>query len=397
MEELRVQRAFVNHQPSWLRWPDTEDRDYSVITAQRWVERFIDDSGERAITVVSRSWPVFSSFLRVKDGFEKPHRYPPHLDNSVWPSEEVQVALRSDLRALAQDGVRIIHWEHGYGCYPPNAEVLKKDFPLAILQFGDDVYGSSEFKTFPVAKYFHAYLHAMFLMNAETGERVSERYQKLGVDRTYFGSSRTTVGTTEWCAQHYADNDMMTRRLHAIREDKFSTDLVWVGAQSGSNLRRRMLAALNSGIGELRGVRCRLHGDAMRDGFLVPRNPLGGDGMLVAPIYDQALFGVNLPWSSIFNTRLFDLWYMGVCQIIHDPWNELKEEGFEAGVHYIPFDGTIRGLLDTVLRYKADTEAVVRIVTRAKERVETYIREKNRVLPQIYFDHWDALKAWGSK
>jgi hypothetical protein len=55
--------------------------------------------------------------------------------------------------------------------------------------------------------------------------------------------------------------------------------------------------------------------------------------------------GVNPQQSSIFNSRLVDLWRAGVVQLIHDPLGELAPYGILAGVHYVAFDGSYDDLV----------------------------------------------------
>ena len=379
--KLRVERALVCHRPEWGKWPDTADMDYSDILSARSTQTYVE--GDRQIEVVTREWPVFLSFA--KSTCELPYRYPPNLDNSVWPSETVMEQQRHDLQALRADGVKILLWEHSYGCYPPVAKILRDTFPLTFLQFGDDAPGSSEVKTLPVAGAFNIYLHAMNLMSFETGERVKTRYLDAGVDKCCLVPSRTTVGLIEWCLKN---GHTIERRVERIRGGGFDTDLVFVGALGGSVWRHSMLSVLDN-VGA--SPRVALYGSGTRRGILQPRVPPGGDGGVVAPMYAKTLFGVNPQWSSIWNTRLSDLWYMGVPQFVYDPHKELEEEGFLPDEHYVAYDGTVANLLERVEEWKQDPERCVRLALAAHAKSVAYTAGKHSVLPQIYFDAWDRL------
>jgi hypothetical protein len=104
--------------------------------------------------------------------------------------------------------------------------------------------------------------------------------------------------------------------------------------------------------------------------------------------------GVNPQVSSIFNGRLMDLWRCGVVQFIHDPHGELASQGFEADVHYVPFDGTPEDVVRKAKALRKSHKRMAEIMRAGYEACHKYQTERstNAVFAQIYGDHLGQIE-----
>jgi hypothetical protein len=211
-------------------------------------------------------------------------------------------------------------------------------FRHVALTFSDDMAGSSDVKTFPVAHAFDSVIHGMMVYDYATGRLVAPEYLSRGVTRCYHISQNACAGLTERLAEIGFD---LERKAAAVeRGDVLPLDFAFVGMADGWPWRAAAMRALN--VEGVPGV-SKLYGVGMRDGQLGSRWPYKdprGLGADCADIYSGALCGVNVPQSSIFNCRLVDLWTCGVVQILHDQHGELARYGIKAGEHYQDYDGT---------------------------------------------------------
>ena len=338
MSTIRIQQVIATHRHEWHRWPDTDNTDYGDILAWRGEWRF---AGDPEIVVENRYLPVFKAYLDADD--RRLVVQFPWINNTVLPSPEVMAAQIAALEK-ASLSCQSIYWEHCHQCQPPVAEHIHRLFRMAAFNFADDMPGSSEVKTFPVAHNFDVAMLGMFVFDFATGQLTAPEYLRRGVSKTYHIPCGTTTGLTQ-----YLDETGFTVGKKALRiadGRSLPVDFAWVGMANGYPWRKDLMEQMNAhGLGELVA---RLHGVGMRDGQLGSRKPYGEDatdlGREPAALYVDSLCGANIQQGSVFNCRLVDLWRCGVIQIIHDRHGELQHYGIHAGRHYVSFDGTYRDL-----------------------------------------------------
>jgi hypothetical protein len=353
VKDVVVQQVVVGYWREWQKWPETEDADYAELLSRRWTTEYV--RGDTRLIVVSRHYPAFLAYHKTCCSLTPVNARYPGINNTILPDPRVLAQIESDLRGYAAAGCTVLYWEHAYQCFPTVMEVIAPLFKWRILSFADDAPGSSESKTFPVARFFDALYHCMYVRDLATGERVADVYHALGIPYCRFQLLGPTGGLDAALAQrHFTITDKAAR----IRAGDHQTDLCFVGASIASR------AALLGGLGTVPGdVRARLHGRiGLRDGPLLPAND---DGATLVPLYMESLFGFNVPHSSIFNTRLFDLWCCGVVQVVYDPNHELDVIGAKAFEHYLPFDGTAEELVRVVREWRARRADLAELVLRA--------------------------------
>jgi hypothetical protein len=165
---MKIKQLNVIHDPAWGKWPDTNDDDYSDVLAIRG-NRLVD-----GIEVETRIYPAYMAFATAGNK-QLPIDYQ-WIDNTKLPGQAVLEQQIEDLKQYGA-GCDVIFWDHAKNCYPPVAEYIPQLFKLAILPFADDCPGSSEIKTFPVARYFDALFYQMKVWDFATGERTADKYK----------------------------------------------------------------------------------------------------------------------------------------------------------------------------------------------------------------------------
>jgi hypothetical protein len=353
----RLQQVIVTHQSDWGLHNRAE------VESRRRVETFHLDHGE-VLEVESRYWSPYWAFDALGEAPPLPFA---HTDNTKQPSQRVMSKQAEELSALGKE-CDVLLWMHAFACYPQVAQQLKSVFKQSLLYFGDDCPGSSEIKTFPVARYFDALVYSMYVWNGDSGERAAARYAKEGLSRSYWYPMVTTVGLDAWVSDKSFD---------ALSNAPRSIDLVWVG-NAGFTIKRQLATRqLDRARQMAEDLRIMLYGFAMPHGELEGRTG-PAPGRTVANLYSHSLCGANVAESSIFNTRLLDLWAMGVVQIVCDAHGELPEFGFVAGRHYLPWDGSAEHLLDHVRWCKANPAAIERIRLDASTQRRAFATKYNR-------------------
>jgi hypothetical protein len=380
MSVRKVKQVLVTDRGSWGKWPHTGDTNFAPVLAMR--EHTTATHEGQLYDVESTLFPAYACYSAI--GFSRRHPAFPNINNTILPPKEVTSEQLLRLVELAKDH-EVIVWDHAVQCFPPVAQFLKSLFKCAILIFADDCPGSSNIKTFPVAKYFHAYYHQMGVWSYEKGECIDDMYRGLGVERCYFKANSTTMGFSRRLVEAGFDLEAKAAR---IEQGTFPlVDLVYVGGFFGNTWRLGLLRQAGAVSG---GVVTRFYGVGCRDGVLQPREPVERISEPLVSAYQDALFGVNPQQSSLFNTRLMDLWYAGVAQLIYDPHHELERQGFVAGEHYIPFDGSAAGLYTQVRAWKARPKELAALIRRAHKKAVAYNETENTmaaVFGHIYHDY----------
>jgi hypothetical protein len=369
---VRLRQVIVTHDAKWGKWPDTHDKDYSDVLAKRVEWHF----GE--LTVECRYLPAYKCYLDAGlPGAVVPTF--PWIDNTVKPLPPVMDAQLAALKAAAADCHAVL-WEHSYQCWPEVAQYVPRLFKLAALSFGDDCPGSSDVKTFPVARNFDALIYTMYVWDQASGKLTHNEYADRGLGACYHIATGPSMGLAEWLRR---ERFSVSQKAAEIRAGNLPrVGLCWVGFGHGGNpMRAALIKALNALPVEVDGVgKVALYGISMRDGHLGVRNPLHQDdamGQTLAPLYVNSALGVNIQQSSIFNSRLIDLWLCGVGQIICDPHGELERYGIRAGEHYIAFDGTPEGMLAAAREWSAKPEALADLIERAAEKAALFSAESS--------------------
>lgn len=389
MTATHIEEVVVEYDPAWRKWPDTNDVDYTNITKKP-ATRSLQHQGH-SIDIVSWTYPVHSAF-----------RYGPRkpagpgcweFANYNFPEWAIDEQIE-DLRQYSKH-CQVILWPHARCLNKRTMDALPELFPLRVLRFGDDCPGSSEHKTFPYAYGFNALLHNMYVWRYDTGERVATKYKELGITYTRFVICGPSNGLGSYLKRTDFD---VKRKAEAIAAGiALPIGLSFVGYYTPLNPARQ---AFMDGLAEQRdllhtaGLTTRLHG-ACYDTGDGPLEPFSlNDGSVPGALYVNSLFGVNYPNSSLYNTRLFDLWMCGAVQLIHDKNGELQELGVLPGEHYIPFDGTAVGMIKTVLDWLDRRQQLADMILRAHE-FGAALAAKYSSSPahdQMYLDHLDLLR-----
>jgi hypothetical protein len=338
------------------------------------------------LTIKTRPYPIQKSF---RDAGEQScllaHQW---IDNTTLPPQSVLDAQLEALEELSED-CNVVIWDHAQNCYPEVAKHLPRLFDLAILPFADDCPGSTEAKTLPVARFFDALFYQMYIWDFRSGVRTESKYRDYAPDlKFYFKCQNESAGLNEGLADILFG---VQNKIDALKMGIFPPiDFVFVGCLGWMD-RKGFCSDLNAA--DFGGLHSRIHGQGMRDGYLAesPGKPVAYP---VAKLYSQSLFGVNPQVSSIFNARLIDLWVSGVIQFIHDPHGELASQGFEAGVHYVSFDGTVADMIGKMHALRADPKAAANIMEQAHRKMVEYQtkRSTNEVYTNIYMDHLEQIE-----
>ena len=386
----RIQQVWVTSWTDWQLWPTTDLCDWSAVHGKRWHNHY-EREGQPPLDFDCRYYDPYSAYIQVQEGLPRGHkeREPRFINNvACVPTEKVQRRMAADLEALARDGCKVVWWDHAIQCFPLVAARMRELFPLTLLNFADDMPGSSELKTFPSARYFDVLMHSMFLWDFTSGRSVPDVYREQGLGDCRF----IPVGPSQSVGASMRDNPAegearFATKLDALGAGACPLGLVYVGNIGSAPWRSSFVGSLNHYARELdaHGIVTRLHGTAMRDGRWA------GD---VATLYAQAAMGVNAQESSIFNQRLFDLWLCGVVQLVHDPHGELARFGFRDGEHFIAFDGTATNLLTTVERWIGRRADLVAMAIAARTACLDFLAARTwaRAYGDVFFDYAERLR-----
>jgi hypothetical protein len=376
-----IKEVVVEHNKDWGCWPDTKIFDYPKDARDFIVPH---PNGKDEIVVQRISYPVYIAFA-TDGGMQLPIEYE-WIDNTKEPEEAVKQRMINDLNLLSQQCDTIL-WDHAKNCYPDVAKHIPDLFELSILPFADDCPGSSEIKTFPVAKYFDALFYQMKVWDFKTGIKTADKYAEVAPNLTpYFKGQNESFGLMAGIENQYFQ---ISNKASAIRSGYMPViDFVFLGYRAW-HWRGDFCDALNAAnFGDLRS---KLHGKDMRDGLLGD-GPGGACGVEASKLYTQSLIGVNPQVSSIFNGRLIDLWECGVVQMVYDPHGELESEGFVDGEHYVSFDGSVEDCISKAHELRADPNRCADIIERAHAKMREYQYRKSTpaVYGQIYADYIDG-------
>jgi len=357
-----AKEVLITYRHNWGKWPVSQDTDFEAILAERVRSPYIYPEQDAALDVETSVYPQYLPYVRANDLNLPAGMLPGEVNNLKKPSSDVMDQLTEDLIALSKTH-EILRWQHAYQCYPEvmSRVVREGSFRLKILEFGDDCPGSSEFKTFPVAQFFDVLVYRMGVWDYATGVRTADKYQDLGLSRCILHIGGTSDHLLTWCQEN--EYSIRTRAEPDI-------DLIFIGYRGDMNPpRRRFLEELCRRVPETHQPFL-LRGWGMPDGDLLPRSDVNRNGYVIAPYYARSRFGVNYPISSIYNGRLFDLFEMGVVQIVHDKHHELADFGYEDGIHYLEFDGTVDGLFAVMDHYRRNPMVLSQIAEDAKNHTD---------------------------
>ena len=379
MNNVEINVLIVSVLRDWGKWPWTEDTDFSEL--QQEVRQGSWDIDGLKVIVNVTVLPAHVMY-RAINYREKPPSFP-HVDNTVHPNPRVVQEMIRILRRYAKTH-NVICWEHGHQCFPAIAEQLPKLFPVRILTFADDCPGSSEKKTFPIARHFTGLYHSMLTWSYEGGERVRDMYAQHGLSNCVFVANGPTVGMLEGLE---SGEFSIERKVSAIAKGNYPPiDSIFVGVSGGNQWRRGLLQDMLRRPPQ--DIKQEIYGYGMPAGMLGSLHDPRGCGFPVAAKYANSLFGVNPQVSSLFNTRLRDLWASGVAQLIHDPHEELAEIGFLPGVHYIPFNGTAEDLYQKIQLWKNTPARLAKLIRAAHDKSVQYMKENQpgAKLVRMYYD-----------
>lgn len=381
-----VEAVIVGYLPWEKKWPDSSDTDYNSVLGKRdSIEYNVD--GE-TVKVIVRWYPVFRAYAMA--GVSPPLHHP-YINNSINPPQSVMDAMHYDLMCIANDGCKLLFWEHAYQCYPPVAQFLKGMFAHSVLIHCDDAPGSTEIKTLPIARFFDSAIVGNIIWNA-SGEKTKDLYRRMGINDTHYLALSTTGGFMEGLAEQIglpkkAEEGIgiaplrhgfggartgyagvgekpgidLDRRIDQIRRGAYSNDVVFVGGCMGPH-RAKFNTAESAACLASAGIRNRILGIGMRDGPLMPRDP-ATLGRTVAKLYLDSFAALNIQFIGLMGTRPFDAWASGTLLVQWDPVGELADLGVVAGIHYAAYDGTIPGLISTIRYYQShldETEEILR-------------------------------------
>lgn len=342
-------------------WPDGASRDYAAVHAERHVENI------GGVPAETRVYDPYSAYP-LDEPLPTGQPYGRAINNLLWkPSSHAIETMASDLAALAPSWP-VLYWDSAIQCFPEVACQLRRLFRLTILGFGDDLPGSSNLKTFPVARWFDVLFHNMHIYDRATGRTVPQVYAARGLSDCRF----VAWGPME----PVYDEAYFDRKIQAMQDGVLDFDLAWVGSAGLTPARHRLIRAVEA----LGAPRWALFGPEMAAG-LWPELP--------SSLYARSLFGLNAPEGSFFNGRFADLMCSGTIMLAHDPWGELSHFGFVDGEHFIGFDGTAAGLAATVEARRGDRCGLARIARAGRTRFLDYRAEfdMDRVLGKVLRDY----------
>lgn len=394
--DVIVHQCVVHHAHDWGLWPDTDSRNYDPVMNNTEDALPVIEAGGVRFQVRNHIYPAYKPFMdlgcriggdqkfiaRNGSTFDVPF---PWIDNTKEPPSSLLQYFAKDLaRFIEKHNCKVLLWDHARNCWPSIARYIPDMVNLAILPFADDCPGSSDVKTFPVAKHFHALYYQMKIFNLQTGERTADKYKAVAPDlRCYFKGQNESAGLLDGLAligfnPQEKVNNLIAGLYPAI-------DFAFVGPAWGGI--RKDLNTVDWG-----DLVTKLYGTGMRDGELDGRWSTT-PGVQCAKLYAGTLFGVNPQVASLHNGRLIDLWRSHVCQLIHDPWGELAEEGFAPWEHYVPYDGTAGDALRLVKELKPQRQRVAEIIAAGGNRCHEYQITKSTpaVYCQIYADHAERI------
>lgn len=389
----------VLHDPFWKKWPETEDFDYTPITeasTSRVVDGFtptLPRSGGRRsspptplrIKLTEKVYPIYHAYAKAGCRDIPGDRHPLDINNFDPPPQEVLEQMVRDLEHFGK-GCQAVIWNYAVQCFPFVTQHLKRIFNFSTLLFRDDCPGSSEHKTWMVAGDFNLVQHQMYVWNYETGQLTSDEYEARGTEYTQcISPPGTSLGIEPYIAKEGFDAGA---KVQSILDGTVPTGLVYVGNSGYPNpIRREFIAQLNKRSEELEplGLTSKLWGKGMRDGVLGERLSLAGDGSYFAEEYVNALFTINYPVSSVFNARLLDSWRLGVIQLIPDRHDELPAFGFKNGTHFIKFDGTFKGFIETLWEWKDQKGRLANIARAGFLAHDQHLKASTE--DQFFFDH----------
>jgi len=368
MDRPIIEQVFATHNTDWKKWPDTEDRDYSAILAQRTSCVLHTEQGE--VELVMRLFPVY--YPQAALGYLQTCLLYPGIDNRTDPAPALVQKTLELLRAQAQ-GAEMLTWFAAHQCWPSVAKELPSMFKLRVLNHGDDCTMSTPPRTIPVAPYFTVLAHWMQVYDVSTGERVPEVYARHGLHHCYHSGASLTPGTTALLAD--SPNFSVAKKAAALRAGTLpQTDFIWVGTANGWGGRLQTAQSLNT-MQWPPGCKTKILGYGMRDGILLPAHDHPhpkGLSYPAAELYVDSLTGANAALSSLFNLRLWDLWGCGVVQVAYDPHGELDDAGFIDGEHYFSVD-TYEEIPAVVERMKANPALAADVILAAHEKANAYI------------------------
>jgi len=368
MAVREIEAVDINYIPDWKKWPTTADIDFTEILRRRYSSTY--QFGDLTLKINYRHYPPHIAYTRIGEHLRLPNFDQWTIDNTKPPIQAVLNQMVEDLNELGKE-CDLIAWHHGYQCFPYVTKHLPDLFKLRILLFSDDCPGSSEVKTFPVAKHFNALLHNMYVRDYNTGVRTADVYKELGVPYCHLSSWGQSDNLTTYLAEHKFS---IEEKAEQIRQGSSEYNgLLFIGCDGQMNRARyNFLCDLNRQADKVAAqieMPVMLHGKGMRNGILEPRQPPAITGYTIAPYYMNALFGVNYAISSIFNARFFNLGAAGVVQLIYDKNKELSDFGLEDYIHYVPFNGTIPGMIQAIKGIKHDKEKLGAIIIAAHQKM----------------------------
>lgn len=350
-----IREVRVTHWPNGVLFPEGQSTDFSAFHSGMKEFRHVCRDG-RVARSVYRMWDPYSAYGSHPLPAGQP-RAGRAINNVIWvPAKPVLDRMLSALEEIAKE-CSVLWWDSAIQCFPYVARNLKRLFRLCILNFGDDLPGSSDVKTFPVASNFDVLAHAMYVWDPTSGRTVPDIYAMHGIRDCRFlawGPLHGGVFTDEWFA----------RKMARLRVGSLPVRLAWLGSSGMGIGRSRVLAAAAalSGIGK---PVVRLHGNGMPGGWWAGSPPV---------LYAESVFGLNVAESSLFNGRFADLCMSGTVQVAYDPYRELPRFGFQDGIHYVAYDGSGADLYAKITR-SVDHEALARIAEAARTRFVEYRKE----------------------
>lgn len=376
-----IEAVTIGYQPSWRKWPDSGDIDFSDVMAKR-QDVYYTING-KPVTVRLRWYPVHHAYAVARVPMTPVAH--PVINNTVLPPKPVLEAMLRALEGIAADGVELCYWEHAYQCYPSVAQHLKRLFKHSVLIHGDDCPGSTEYKTQPIARFFDSIFHAN-LVWAPTGETTANLYKRMGVDDAHYlalsGTGGLLEGISEWMGAQQAEQTNraldadyrfrpaalstatpldLERRIQQLRERRYRYDMVFVGLNAPPY--RCMLNTPEfEAMCKQAGLRTAIKGTNMRDGLLRPWVP-ATLGTPVAKLYFDSFSVLNRQLVSLMATRPFDAWATGTLLLMWDPFGELDLIGVKKDVHYASYDGSLQDLINRVKYFQAhfdEAEAIIR-------------------------------------
>jgi hypothetical protein len=362
MKEIEIHELVIDDPAFWGKWPWTEDKNYDeLLSLKSPYELQLDE--ETLLRIHPHFYPIASAYIAAGV-----HRLPKGLqaggiDVTCVPPDAVFEKQMEHLRKMSSV-CQVVRWRHFYHCHPGVSCELKKLFKLSFFEFSDDCVGSSEIKSFPNAGNFDAGICYMYVWDGVSGEHTEDKYKSLGVDHVALAFNGYSGGTLDFCREFSLDGHERAARLRAGWVPPIW--MSFIGARSCMGFREEFSSGLIKLAIKSRR-RIELHGHRFPTGNLTTRDSRV-EGAACCVLYKDTLFGPNYPCSGVTNSRLFDLWRIGVAQLIFDRHNELPHFGLNPEEHFIPFDGTAEGCIAAAEQAEANMPAVADMVERAYDK-----------------------------